>query len=96
MFLGLQTWLSHPKTRMLTGPQSVAAKGIWTMASIKWEAIVTRGAEIVNEYDTGVTLRQLFYRLVAEGRLPNRQNAYKSLSSRTAKARREGELGPVS
>lgn len=45
---------------------------------------------IVASYDTGVTLRQLFYRLVAEQVLPNSESAYKQLSSRTAAARRAG------
>jgi hypothetical protein len=37
-----------------------------------------------------VTLRQLFYRLVSVELLPNTQPAYKTLSDRTAKARRAG------
>ena len=41
-------------------------------------------------YDTLVTLRQLFYRLVAAQLLPNTTNAYKSLSKYTAEARRAG------
>jgi hypothetical protein len=35
-------------------------------------------------------LRQLYYRLVSEGLIPNRQQAYKKLSEKTAQARREG------
>jgi hypothetical protein len=49
-----------------------------------------RAAEIVSSYDTGVTLRQLFYRLVSEELLPNTLTAYKTLSARSAEARREG------
>lgn len=45
---------------------------------------------IVAGYDTGVTLRQLFYRLVSEQVLPNTESAYKQLSARTAAARRDG------
>jgi hypothetical protein len=30
-----------------------------------WPAILRQAAEIVESYDTSVTLRQLFYRLVA-------------------------------
>ncbi|MBM4041885.1 MAG: hypothetical protein FJ290_25585 [Planctomycetes bacterium] len=55
-----------------------------------WPQIVARAAAIVRSYDTGVTLRQLFYRLVAEQLLPNTVTAYKALSSRTAEARRSG------
>lgn len=58
--------------------------------SIRWQPVVARAAEIVGEYQTGVTLRQCFYRLVADGTLPNTNNAYKALSGRTAEARREG------
>jgi len=57
---------------------------------LDWPSIVKRAAEIVRSYDTGVTLRQLFYRLVAAELLPNTQTAYKTLSSRTAEARRTG------
>ena len=45
---------------------------------------------IVESYDTSVTLRQLFYRLVAAKLLPNSPNSYKSLSKYTAEARRSG------
>ena len=53
-----------------------------------WEPVIERAAEIVTSYDTGVTLRQLFYRLVSEQLIPNRQTAYKQLSELTAIARR--------
>jgi hypothetical protein len=55
-----------------------------------WPALLQRAAEIVNGYDTQVTLRQLFYRLVAAELLPNTTNAYKALSRYTAVARRAG------
>jgi hypothetical protein len=57
---------------------------------LDWPAIVQESARIVNSYSTGVTLRQLFYRLVSAHILPNSQNAYKGLSRYTARARREG------
>lgn len=57
---------------------------------LDWQAIVHESARIVNSYSTGVTLRQLFYRLVSAHILPNSQNAYKGLSRHTAIARREG------
>lgn len=41
---------------------------------------------------TLVTLRQLFYRLVSVGLIPNSTGAYKRLSSVTAEARRRGEF----
>jgi hypothetical protein len=55
-----------------------------------WTAILKEAAEIVNSYDTGVTLRQLFYRLVSRQILENTKSMYTSLSSQTAEARRKG------
>lgn len=55
-----------------------------------WPALLEQAAAIVESYDTLVTLRQLFYRLVAAQLLPNSTNAYKSLSRYTAEARRHG------
>jgi hypothetical protein len=57
---------------------------------IDWQAVITEAAGIVRSYDTSVTLRQLFYRLVSVQRLPNSQTAYKRLSELTAQARRAG------
>lgn len=57
---------------------------------LKWNIIVGEAAEIVSSYSTSVTLRQLFYRLVSRGSVPNTQSAYKTLSKVTAEARREG------
>ncbi len=59
-------------------------------ATLNWPAILERAAQIASSYSTEVTLRQLFYRLVAAELLPNTQVAYKGLSARTAQARREG------
>jgi hypothetical protein len=42
-----------------------------TLARLDWPSIVARARTIVDGYDTGVTLRQLFYRLVSEHLLPN-------------------------
>lgn len=53
-----------------------------------WPALLEQAAAIVGSYDTQVTLRQLFYRLVAAALLPNTTNAYKALSRYTAEARR--------
>jgi len=55
-----------------------------------WPSILAHAAAIVASYDTGVTLRQLFYRLVSNGTLRNTQADYGQLSSRTAAARRAG------
>lgn len=46
--------------------------------NLKWSPILAQAKRIVESYeDTGVTLRQLFYRLVAAGWLPNTVSAYK-------------------
>jgi hypothetical protein len=59
--------------------------------SLDWQhTVLPRAREIVLGYDTGVTLRQLFYRLVADGTLPNLQDKYRYLSRLTAEGRRDG------
>ena len=61
------------------------------MSRTDWTAVLEHADPIVNSYaDTSVTLRQLFYRLVADGTLDNTTTQYKTLSSRTAEARRNG------
>jgi hypothetical protein len=55
-----------------------------------WAPILDRAREIVESYNTPVTLRQLFYRLVAGQVIPNTTVTYQMLSARTAKARRDG------
>jgi hypothetical protein len=67
-----------------------SCKGEADPRRISWPQLLEHAAEIVESYDTGVTLRQLFYRLVAEGSLPNLRTQYTHLSEQTARARREG------
>jgi hypothetical protein len=64
---------------------------------IDWSQVITRADEIVREYDTAVTLRQLHYRLVSEavGGYTNTISAYKRLSELSAKARRRGSFPPL-
>jgi hypothetical protein len=57
-----------------------------------WPRLLVQAAAIIASYDTGVTLRQLFYRLVAAALLENSVNAYKALSKTTAAARRKGRF----
>jgi len=59
---------------------------------LSWPPIIERARRIVDSYDTGVTLRQLFYRLVAELWFPNNVTSYKRLSDRTTRAREAGEF----
>lgn len=60
-----------------------------------WDPIIARAAEIVRSYDIPVTLRQLFYRLVSEGLIPNETTPYNQLSYKTAEFRRKGEFPPL-
>ena len=43
-------------------------------ARIDWRHVIERAAEIVRSYDTSVTLRQLFYRLVSSQEIPNTES----------------------
>jgi hypothetical protein len=52
--------------------------------------IIPAAIDIVESYDTMVTLRQLFYRLVAATLIPNTSDTYNQLSKRTAAGRRGG------
>jgi hypothetical protein len=60
------------------------------MTMRSWPPIVAAAVDIVESYDTMVTLRQLFYRLVAAQLIPNTADTYNQLSKRTAAARRAG------
>ncbi len=57
---------------------------------IRWEPVLDAARGFVESYDTLVTLRQLFYRLVAALLIDNTQHCYKRLSECTAKGRRDG------
>lgn len=63
---------------------------------LSWPPIIARAAEIVESYDIPVTLRQLFYRLVAEELIRNSLGCYSYLSELTAKLRRRGEFPQLS
>jgi len=56
---------------------------------VKWAELLEQAADIVSSSGS-MTLRQLFYRLVSVGSLPNTHNYYVSLSRYTAEARRSG------
>jgi hypothetical protein len=60
------------------------------LIDIRWADVLDRWIAIVNRYDGGITLRQLFYRQVSEGVIPNSQDACNELSIRTAEACRAG------
>jgi hypothetical protein len=56
----------------------------------KWDRIIARAVEIAESYDTPVTLRQLFYRLIAAVLITNTDGNYTYLSKVTAEGRRDG------
>lgn len=53
---------------------------------------LAQAQEILSEYNVPITLRQLFYQLVARQHIPNNDKAYRSLSRLCVKARDEGLL----
>ena len=57
-----------------------------------WQTILSHAAEVAESYEQRITLRQLYYRLVADGTLENVDSSYKGLSRETARARREGRF----
>jgi hypothetical protein len=65
------------------------------MARRDWLIILNHAREVAESYEGRITLRQLYYRLVADGTLANVDSSYKGLSRETAKARREGTFPPL-
>jgi len=56
-----------------------------------YEEVVKAALEVFKQYDTALTLRQLYYRLVSRRLFPNTINSYKRLSRIMVKAREEGD-----
>ena len=56
----------------------------------KWDRIIDAARDIATSYDTAVTLRQLFYRLIAALLIANSDSNYNYLSKLTAEGRRDG------
>lgn len=63
---------------------------------LSWPPIIERAREIVESYSIKITLRQLFYRLVAEGTLRNIDYHYSRLSELTAEGRRKDAFPALS
>lgn len=59
-------------------------------ARTNWEPVLANAAAWVDQFDGTVTLRQVFYHLVATQQIPNSEAAYTYLSNRSAKERRAG------
>ena len=62
---------------------------------INWAPVIEHAAIIADSYSTPITLRQLFYRLVVEQSIANKESTYKRLSDLTAKARRARDFPPL-
>ena len=58
----------------------------------KYDELVRASLEVFDQYDTAITLRQLYYRLVARLLIPNTINSYKRLSRVLVKAREQGDV----
>ncbi len=59
-----------------------------------YEEVVAVSRRILSQYETAITLRQLYYRLVAQLIIPNTVNSYKRLSRIMVRARERGDLPP--
>lgn len=59
---------------------------------MKYDETISAVNKIIDQYDMPLTLRQIYYRLVAGGLVPNRRSAYNSLSSQLVTARENGEV----
>jgi len=57
-----------------------------------YEEIVEEALEVFKQYDSALTLRQLYYRLVSKHLFPNTINSYKRLSRVMVKAREQGDV----
>ncbi|RLI02000.1 hypothetical protein DRO31_05155 [Candidatus Bathyarchaeota archaeon] len=60
--------------------------------SPSYEQVVEAALEVFEQYDTAITLRQLYYRFVARLLIPNTINSYKRLSRIMVKAREQGDV----
>ena len=57
-----------------------------------YDEVVKASLEVFKQYDTALTLRQLYYRLVSRRLFPNTINSYKRLSRFMVKAREERDV----
>lgn len=58
----------------------------------EWGSVIDQVRQIAGEYDFPLTLRQVFYRLVATQVLVNTRSEYNQLSDKLARAREQGEI----
>ncbi len=60
--------------------------------SVETEATLAHARRIARKYDGNLTVRQLYYQLVAQGHIPNAENSYKRIVSLLTDARMEGKF----
>ena len=59
---------------------------------MKYDELIGKVNQILSEYSMRLTLRQIYYRLVADHGLPNKRSSYNQLSSQLVKAREKGQV----
>jgi hypothetical protein len=59
---------------------------------MKYEQTVAAVNAVIEQYSMSLTLRQIYYRLVAGGLIPNRRTAYNGLSAQLVTAREKGDV----
>jgi len=57
-----------------------------------YDEIIAVSRDVFKQYDTAITLRQLYYRLVSRHIIRNTVNSYKRLSRIMVKAREQGDV----
>gem|GEM_PF-3784791 len=55
---------------------------------MKYEEYVKATNEVIEEYDFKLTVRQIFYRLVSSGFIPNTINSYKQFDRMITRGRK--------
>ncbi len=59
---------------------------------MRYSEIVSAANQIINSYSVNLTLRQIYYRLVAAGMIANTRSDYNQLSSQLVKVRENGDI----
>ena len=59
---------------------------------MKYTKLISLVNKILDQYSIPLTLRQIYYRLVADYGLPNKRSSYNQLSRQLVKAREKGEI----
>ena len=59
---------------------------------MKYNDLIPQVNTILSQYTFQLTLRQVYYRLVAAGQIPNQRSSYNGLSAQLVKARENGDV----